>query len=176
MLCSTAKVKIVPHNGYRRSEIWRQNYTFLGRNQHELCKKKKNGHRIHHFYPIFKKNLWETPNLWPYCMKIKNALLGFIWSSKAEVKILPHQVYRSFEGKNYTSFWRRNQHEFCKKNWLRMHHLHPIFKNVSGVFQGPHLQEGYPLPHPSPSGASRRFDYPHPLPQQWTLWIRQCST
>ena len=41
ILCSTAKVKIVPHHGYRRSEIWRQNYTtFLGRNQHELCKKK----------------------------------------------------------------------------------------------------------------------------------------
>ena len=43
-----------------------------------------------------------------------------------------------------------------------MHHLHPIFKNVSGVFQGPHLQEGYPLPHPSLSGAKICLPPPPP--------------
>ena len=171
MLCSAAKVKIVPHHGYRRSEIWRQNYTtFLGRNQHELCK--KNGHRIHHLHPIFKKkNLWETPNLWPYCMKIKNALLGFIWSSKAEVKILPHQVYRSFEGKNYTSFWRRNQHEFCKK---KLAQNAPFWSNFQKCFGG--------VPgHPPAGGVSTPAPFPkrrfapiclHLPPQQWTLWIR----
>ena len=47
--------------------------------------------------------------------------------------------------------------------WLRIHHLHPIFKNVPGKFPGPHLQEGYPLPHPPQSGALRRFGYP-PFP------------
>ena len=46
-------------------------------------------------------------------------------------KILPHHVYRSFEGKNYTQFSGKNQ-QAIGKNRLRMHHLHPFFKKFLG--------------------------------------------
>ena len=149
LFSSTVKMKIFPHHVYRQSEIWRQNYThFFFRNQHELCKK---GLRIHHLHQLPKQNQFgEIPNPWPYCEKIKNSLLGFIWSSKAEVLILPHHVYRNFEGKNYTQIWRRSQHELRKKNGLIMHHLHPFFKNVPGEGPGPPPAAGASTPTPSP--------------------------
>ena len=146
-------MKILPHHEYRRSEIWRQNYTkFLVRINTNYAK--KNGLRIHHLHPIFNKILWETLNLWPYCMKIKNTLLGFIWSSKAEVKILPHQVYRSFEGKNYTSLWRRNQHEFCKKKLAQNAPFASNFQKCFGGVPGPPPAGGVSTPAPFPK---RRF-------------------
>ena len=60
------------------------------------------------------------------------------------------------------NFGREINTNSAHKKWLRMHHLHPIFENVPGKFPGPHLQEGYPLPHPPQSGALRRFGYPPP--------------
>ena len=177
ILFSSANLKILPHHVYRRLEIWRQNYTkFLGRNQHELCKKKKYGHRIHHLLPVFKKNLWETPNPRPYWGKIKKSLLGFIWSSKAEVKIILHQVYRSFEGKNYTQFWRRNQHEFCthKKNGSECTICIQFSKIFRGSSRAPTCRRGIHS-RTLPKAALCADLVPPPLfPQQWNIWIRHC--
>ena len=72
----------------------------------------KKGLRIHHLHQIFKKKKNRgNPELPTLLREDKNSLFGFIWSYKAEVLILPHHVHQSFEGKNYTQFWRRNQHE-----------------------------------------------------------------
>ena len=107
------KFSHITYIGNRRFEGKITHIFFFLRNQHELCKKRAENTP---FASITKKKKFgEIPNPRPYCEKIKNSLLGFIWSSKAEVLILPHIVYRSFEGKNYTQFWRSNQHELRKK-------------------------------------------------------------
>ena len=82
------------------------------------------------FASVFTNFLRETPTTPPphYCKKIKKTLFGFIWSSTAKVKILPHHVYRRSE------IWKQKLHTiFVKKidtnsakNGLRMHHLHPF--------------------------------------------------
>ena len=65
-------------------------------------------------------------------------LFSCIWSSTAKVKFLPHYVYiedRSFEGKNYTQFFGKNQHELGK-NGLRMHQsseTHSLFLRLRCV-------------------------------------------
>ena len=56
-------------------------------------------------------------------------------------KILLHHVYRRFEGKNYTQFWGKNQ-QAIGKNGLRMHHLHPFFKNFLGETPTPPSARG----------------------------------
>ena len=66
------------------------------------------------FYPFFKKKNERTPP--PPCERKKN---------------LPHHGDRIFEGKNYTQFFGGNRHELGK-NGLRMHDLHPFFKNFLG--------------------------------------------
>ena len=68
---------------------------------------------------IFSKILSGRPRpLTPYCKRIKkNPLLDFILFSTANLKILPHHVYRRLEisRQNNTQFLGRNQHELCKK-------------------------------------------------------------
>ena len=78
------------------------------------------------------------------------------------MKILPHHVYRSFEGKTYTEFWGRNQHEFWnKKKWQQNA---PFASDLQKCSRGgPRTltcKRGIFFPHPLPSGASRRFRYP----------------
>ena len=85
---------------------------------------------------IFSKILSGRPRpLTPYCKRIKKTpLLDFILFSTANLKILPHHVYRRLEisRQNNTQFLGRNQHELCKKIGHRIHHLLPIFKKISG--------------------------------------------
>ena len=51
---------------------------------------------MHHLHPFFKTVLGKR-------------LLGFMLSSTAKVKILPHHVYRSFEGKKlHIIFWEKS--------------------------------------------------------------------
>ena len=51
----------------------------------------------------------------PYHNRIKkNPLLGYIWSSTAKVKILPHHLFGALKAK-ITPFFCKNQHEIRKK-------------------------------------------------------------
>ena len=166
----TTKAKITPEScisaiGDLKAKITHN----FGENQHAIGKK-KNGLRMNHLHPFIKK-FSGRPRIPTILREDKKSLLGFIWSSKSKVKILPHHVYRSFEGKNYTDFWGRILPP--KKNGRRMHYLHPIFKNVPGEGPDPNLQKRYSPFAPSPK---RRFvPISLPPPGQWTLWIHHCS-
>ena len=140
---STAKVKIFPHHVYRQSEIWRQNYTHFIWEINMNYAKKGLEYTICINYP--KKKIRGNPEPPTLLREDKNSLLGFIWSSKAEVSILPHHVYRSFEGKNYTQFWRRNQHELRKKKkeWAHNASFASIFQKCSrGRPRAPNCSRG----------------------------------
>ena len=56
---------------------------------------------MHYLHPFLKTVLGETtPPPPPLIVRVsKTPLLGFMLSSTAKVKIIPHHVYRSFEGK-----------------------------------------------------------------------------
>ena len=102
-ICSSkAKVKILPHYVYRIFEgIY---YTqFSEENRQTIGKSKLRMHNLHPFFKYFLEKT-PTPPPPPTMRGSKTPLLGFICSFKAKVKILPHHVYRSFEGKYYTQF------------------------------------------------------------------------
>ena len=129
-----------------RLELWRQKLhtIFGGWNRHELG---KNGLRMHHLHPFFKNFLGETPNPPPHCEKIKKfPSLAFPLDLQLRWKFFPHHVYRWSEiwkQKLHTILGGWNRHELGK-NGLRMHHLHPFFKNFLGE-----------TPNPPPTTARR---------------------
>ena len=98
----TSKVKILPHHVYRR--LVGKNYTQINMNS------AKSKLRIHHLLPFFKKKFSERPDpplLWedkklPFWALIDPLQLR--WKSSRITWC------RSFEGKNYTQFFGKNQH------------------------------------------------------------------
>ena len=120
---------------------------------------------MHHLHPLIKRPRTSDNSARGY----KNSLLGFIWSSNSKVKILPHHVYRSFEGKIYTDIWGRNQHEFCKKRVQNAPFASDYQKCSRGrPSRAQTCRSGIPLPYPSSSGALRRFRLPPP-PPSWAV-------
>ena len=90
--------------------------------------------QMHHLHPFFQKFLGDPEPPPPLLREDKKfPSLAFPWST-AKVKIFPHHVYRRSEiwkRKLHTIFGGKNRHELGK-NGLRMHHLHPFFKNFLG--------------------------------------------
>ena len=122
---------------------------------HNLGRKKwtgnrLNGLRMHHLHSFVKNVLGETPPPPPppplYCEKIKKKpslalydLLQLRWKFSR----ITYIEDRSFEGKNYTTIFGKKINR-QGKNGLRMHHLHPFFKNFLGGprFPGPQPARG----------------------------------
>ena len=140
-----------------------KNNTILGKINRQS---EKTGLRMHHLHPLIKNSRGdpEPPTILREDIKIPSwALfdpLNLRWK-------FPHHVYRSFEGKIYTEFWGRNQHEFCKKGF-RMHHLDPIIKNVPGEGPAGPKPAGVVSPFRILPQAGLRADFVNPPPPTHT--------
>ena len=134
--------------------------------------KKKRGGGVEYTICIrfSKKKIGETPNPRPYCEKIKNSLLGFIWSSKAEVLLLPHPYIRALKAKLHTILEEKSTRIICKK-WA---HDAPFASNFQKCSRGrpraPTCRRG--IHSRTFSQAALHADL---SPKQWTLWIRHRS-
>ena len=109
------------------------------------------------FASIFQKFSRWDPDPPPYCKSIKTPLFCCIWSSTAKLEIFPQHVCRRSElwGQKLHTIFGEVINTNSAKNGLRMHHLHPFFKNFPGGGPpDPHLQEGV---SPSRTLPLRRF-------------------
>ena len=111
---------------------------------------------LHPFSKIFSGRPRNPPS--PYCEKIKNSpslawyyLLQLRWKFSRITYIERSELWRQ---KLHTIFGKKSTRT-RQKNALRMHHLHPFFKNFPGGGPpDPHLREGV---SPSPTLPLRRF-------------------
>ena len=94
--------------------------------------------------------------------------------STAKLKIHPHHLFGALKAKITHNFWAKINTKSGKK-WLRLHHLHPLFKNFPE--RSPHTPtctKGYPPPgsRTLPLLCFAPIWWRH---QQWTLWVRHCT-
>ena len=121
----------LPHHGDRSFEG--KNYTqyfFLGGGGGGSTRTRQKWAQNAPFASVFQKFSRGDPDP-PTVRRSKISLFGF--SSTAKMKIFPITYIedRRFGSKNCTQFGGKNRNELGK-NGLRMHHLHPFFKNFLG--------------------------------------------